>query len=116
MALFPCARGPHPFKGKANSVYVGLAIPGRDDQRWKLRLCDTHLLEIDKDLAEFKVVIENDEIRRHGLMDTCLACLEPTEELAWQCFITVYPANEEREDYWGKLHVDCEVPPYLTRG
>jgi hypothetical protein len=116
MALFPCVRGPHTFRGKASSVYVGLLADGVDADRWKLRFCGSHLLEFNQDLAQFKVTIENDAVRANGSLDTCLACLKPAGEVDWQLFVTVYPANQEREDYWGKLHVDCRVPAYLTRG
>src|SRR5262245_25084304 len=115
MALFPCRVGMHHFKGKSNTVYVGLVHEGTDGDRYKLRFCDRHLLEVYEYLSQFKVLIEDDAVSTNGTLETCLACGKPATEVDWKLFVTVYPSHQEREDYWCQLHVNHEMQGYLQR-
>jgi len=113
MAFFPCDFGPHPNrKGRNQNLYVGV-VSGEDATRWSLRLCQIHFADVQEHLAQFEVVWTDDAAGFFGAVHSCLACLQPAGEVDWQLFVSSYPANNERKDYWAKLHINCEVPAYL---
>jgi hypothetical protein len=43
----------------------------------------------------------------------CLTCSQPLTEVGWQLFITAYPTQDERKDYWARIHTDCRLPDLL---
>lgn len=109
MARFPCDRGPHRYRGPQQTIYIGI-VKGTESQRYKLRLCPHHFSAAQDYLAEFKVDPVDGTCAWFGTGAKCVACLQPMDELGWQFFSTVYPTNDEREDYWGGLH-DRHDPP-----
>lgn len=113
MAIFPCSVGKHFYPGPQLAAYFNVA-KGDDVDGWKLRLCPGHVSEIQGDLAQFKVDIADDAVGRSNFAPQCVTCLQPTGEVDWQLFVTIYPTKQEREDYWTALHVDCNVPARWT--
>lgn len=113
MAYMPCSINLHSYREKQSTFYVGI-VEGQQSQRYKLRLCRDHVSAIQDYLAQFKLDPVDHTASWFGTGAKCVACLQPMDELGWQFFGTCYPANQEREDYWGGLHVDCDPPPLLA--
>ena len=112
MAFHPCMAGPHYNPAKNFLVYVGLMGP-QELQRYRLRFCRNHFGAIQEDLAEFKVSPEDGTVGPlEGPSAKCLACGKPASEVDWQLFVTCYPTQHEREDYWSRLHVNCRLPTW----
>jgi len=114
MARFPCSAGNHYNRGRNHHAYLAWGS-GDDFTRLRLRLCAIHFALFQENLAEFKCPPSDFT----GSTDwtpssNCVACLQPASEVCWQVFITCYPPDNEREDYWGKLHIDCALPRHLT--
>lgn len=114
MSYFPmCDFEAHPWLKKKHLVYVGVAYRGQAE-RWRLRFCPAHLGVLEEDLAQHEVsalqaTVSNGDRR---VVD-CLSCREPIEEIGWQLFVTCYPTQDERKDYWARIHnKDC-LPHYL---
>lgn len=112
MALFPCDRGSHRYAGRQLTAYVGM-LRTDDQSRYKLRLCPTHFGALQDHLAQFEVDPLDNTTSDGWLAGKCVSCFEPVDEGGWQVFVTSYPPNQERKDYWGKLHETCSVPPVL---
>lgn len=113
MAFFPCAAGPHVHARKNFLLYVGWGR-GSDIRRYKLRFCSTHYALIQEDLAQFKVSPGEGAAGAGDVVPAdCLSCGKPVDEVGWQLFATGYPPNDEREDYWAHIHVDCRLPDLL---
>jgi hypothetical protein len=113
MAFFPCVAGPHANPGKNYLVYVGVGL-GNQFDRWRLRFCRVHLPLVQEQLAEFKLNPESGTVGGNDVPSpNCFACGEPLGETGRQVFLTCYPPNNEREDYWARIHVTCSVPPLL---
>jgi hypothetical protein len=113
LAFFPCsAEGRHRHPGPNSSYYFAVVNAGMDS-RWKLRLCTRHLTEVHDYLAQFEVDPVDDATGTAGPRTKCVSCLKPVDERGWQFFATGYPAKDERKDYWGQLHTDCNIPKLL---
>lgn len=112
MAQYPCSTDNAPYKGAQQTIYVAL-VRGSESSRYKLRLCPSHFASAQDHLAEFKVDPTSGTPAWFGTGAKCITCFKPMDEYGWQVFLTVYPANQEREDYWGCLHDQHEVPFYL---
>ena len=113
MAYNPCAVGPHfnPLKNYLSYISWGR---GNDMRRYRLRFCAMHIAVLQEDLAEFKVnPVDGTVSGGNAAMTHCLACSEPLDKVAWQVFVTCYPPNNEREDYWSHVHVGCQLPEYM---
>jgi hypothetical protein len=83
-------------------------------QRWKLRLCAIHAATIQEDLAQYKVLPEDAATGLlNGTPTECLSCNEPVDHLGVQLFVTGYPANDQREDYWANIHETCSLPAWF---
>jgi len=114
MARFPCSIGNHFNRGRNQTVYVAVGRRG-DFARERLRLCASHFGVFQDNLAQFEVPSENDTVSANWATPTnCVACLEPVDEGDWQVYVTCYPPDNQRKDYWGNLHVDCQLPRHLT--
>jgi len=110
MAFYPCDFGPHYNPRRNYLAYIGVGA-GADVTRWRLRFCAGHINAVQQDLAQFKVDPEGGTVRGgDAAMSHCLSCHEPIGENRWQLFVTCYPPNEEREDYWAQIHQGCTVP------
>jgi hypothetical protein len=114
MAFAPCDVGPHRHSGPNRGHYIAV-VKGDSADRWSLRICDGHLADVEKHLAQFEVSFTDDATGFNGAPTSCLTCLEPTNEVDWELFITGYPAKNERKDYWSKLHVNCRLPLILRK-
>lgn len=113
MAMYPCDRGPHRYLSRQQTAYVGL-LSGVNSSRYKLRLCPDHFGALQDDLAEFEVDTMDPTSSVDGSHAKCVSGLEPLYKGGWEVFVTVYPTNEERKDYWGKLCSDHPIPPSLA--
>ena len=113
MAFFPCDRGHANPRGRNHTIYSAYGSGGSDFSRFRLRLCGAHAADVYEHLAQFEVDPESGTLRGAGADLTCLACLEPISEVGWQVFVTCYPTNNERKDYWSQLHTNCRFPAYL---
>jgi len=113
MAFYPCDFNGH-FNPKKNYlVYVGLGA-GNEFSRWRLRFCAAHIGVVQEDLAEFKVSPEDGTISGGNLVAAnCFSCGQPISENRRQLFVTCYPPDDEREDYWAGVHVNCSLPELL---
>lgn len=109
MALLPCAFGPHRNLGRNIAVYLGL-VRGQAANRHSWRVCLRHWQEIHVGLAKFEVNSESGALSTATDESFCLTCGEPVDESGWQLFVTAYPAQDQREDYWTKLHDGCSLP------
>jgi hypothetical protein len=113
MAFFPCDFGPHSHNGRNSLFYVG-QLDGQESHRWRLRLCLGHCVDVQQHLAKFKVLPEERTISGADTRPAdCLSCGQPLVERGLQLYVTAYPANDEREDYWASIHAGCAVPAYL---
>lgn len=109
MALLPCDFGPHRNLGRNITVYFG-AGSGGFMERHSWRLCSRHWDEIHVGLAQYEVDPESGAISTSTTQALCLTCSEPVNELGRQIFVTSYPAQNDRKDYWSKIHDDCSLP------
>jgi hypothetical protein len=113
MAFYPCDYGPHYNPRRNYLAYVGVGS-GNEISRWRLRFCATHIGAVQEHLAEFKVNPEDGTLSGvNSNMAYCLSCREPGVKGGRQVFVTCYPPNQEREDYWAGIHVDCTVPDVI---
>jgi len=113
MSYYLCSFEQHYYPGKACTVYVGVGT-GNQFDRWRLRFCGIHVRDIQEYLSEHKVTPEDGTISGGDVaMANCLSCGQPVDQTGRQLFLTCYPPNDEREDYWARIHVDCSVPTLL---
>ena len=110
MAFYPCDYGPH-YNPRRNFLsYVGVGS-GTEMSRWRLRFCAAHIRAVQEYLSEFEVNPENGTVSGgNAAMANCLSCGQPIDQTGRQLFVTCYPPEEERKDYWARIHVDCTVP------
>lgn len=103
----------HFWPKKKHLFYVAVGN-GADFSRYRRRFCAHHVETIQEDLAEHEILpIEATVSSMDGRMANCLSCGEPVTERGRQVFITGYPTQDERKDYWGKLHDGHDLPEYL---
>lgn len=115
MAALPCTacqmRTPYPNSGAYCHLW------GSGDQRdFRLRLCPTHIRALQHDLAEHELAPINDT---PSIIDTptkCFSCGQPVDQIDWHFSVTAYPAKDDREDYWTRLHIDCRLPLWAQNG
>lgn len=85
--------------------------------RWRLRFCPSHAGDVDQYLSQAELgAVENTLSRIKIMAAECFACGQPLGEEPWQCFVTGYPAQDERKDYWFQVHSSCSLPSYLVDG
>lgn len=108
-----CDFGSHPYFKKKHLVYV-MVGRGAEGYRWRLRFCPDHLAVLQEDLAQFEVRTHVRTIRALDVTSVeCVAGDGPVREGGWQFFLTCYPAQDERVDYWTGIHGQCSLPVYL---
>jgi hypothetical protein len=113
MAFYPCSFEGHYNPRRNYLAYVGLA-DGNNTKRWRLRLCATHIRDVQEYLSEFKIDPENGAVSGgSAAMTNCLSCGQPLDERGWQLFVTCYPPDDQREDYWARIHAACNVPTLI---
>lgn len=109
-----CDYDTHFWPRKKRLYYVSWGL-GIDYKRHRLRFCDEHCAIVEENLLEFEVGAQVRALRsRDRTTIQCFSCGKPVSDPCWQVFITGYPAQDERKDYWGGLHVDCALPEYLS--
>lgn len=114
MAFYPCDFDGH-FNPKKNYLFYWALGSGLNFTRWRQRLCLAHAGEIQEDLSEYKVGPLDAALSSGGMLANCFSCGNPIAEGGRQLFLTCYPSNDEREDYWARIHDDCTLPkPWLT--
>lgn len=103
----------HFWPKKKHLFYIAVGN-GAEFSRYRRRFCSLHSAAVEEDLAEHELVVtEPTAGSPNGNMANCFSCAEPVREGGRQVFITGYPSNDERKDYWGKLHDSHRLPPYL---
>lgn len=112
MAMFPCDVGPHRHRGRNYNIYVARGS-GADFTRYMSRLCGEHFAFVQQDLAKYKVGAEDTAFSADSGLTDCLSCGEPAVELWQQLFLTCYPTDNQREDYWARIHFGCPTPELL---
>lgn len=112
MALRPCSWCGRAQPGRNTWWYLALGSGNHFDRR-RFRLCARHASDIEEYLSQHEVVFSDEAASILGFTGLCLACGEPTLESDRQVFGTCYPPNEERKDYWTRLHDHCSVPGLL---
>jgi hypothetical protein len=113
MAFLPCDRGLHPNPRGRNEIVYSAYGDGGDFSRFRLRLCHTHALEVYDRLTPF--LVQADDLASEDIErpTTCITCGEPLVQAGWQVFVTCYPTQNDRVDYWALLHTDCRFPDWL---
>ena len=112
MAFYPCDYDGH-WNPKKNYLFYWAVGSGIRFTRWRQRYCAIHAAVVQEDLLEYKVDPVDTAIGNGGLLAKCFACDEPIRESGRQLFLTCYPPNDEREDYWARIHDECSLPlPY----
>lgn len=108
-----CDYGPHFWPRKKHLFYVSWG-QANDYKRHRLRFCVEHTPVVEEYLSEFEISAHEPtgSSWNHGVVH-CLSCGEPVEEIGWQVFITGYPAQDQRKDYWAGLHIDHLLPEFL---
>lgn len=111
MARLPCSFGPHFTPLRNRLVYIHVWGNGTQHDS-RARLCPVHFPLVDQDLAKF----EWDEAQLAGgdftPPDVCLACLQPVDQTGLYLSVTSYPSNNERKDYYARIHVACSTPDW----
>lgn len=115
MALRPCDDGAHRHPLRNSYYYLALVGPA-DESRRRLRLCPSHSLQIQNDLSEYEVDPVNGALRIPDNEARCFSCHQPALQGCWNVFVTGYPAKDEREDYWTRVHIDCSLPRWVSLG
>lgn len=114
MAYVPvCDYDGHFWPKKKHLFYVAISRGG-DFLRYRRRFCEFHVADVEEYLAEYELVwpLPADRVADRA-MAKCLSCCEPVEQGGRQVFITGYPSQNERKDYWGNLHESHHLPEYL---
>lgn len=115
MARLPCSIGPHFNPLRNRNAYLHIWGPATQEDRM-LRLCPRHFPLVDQDLSQFKWDITEDTTSRPDAPTDCLACLQPVDETGLYVSVTSYPAQNQREDYSSRLHINCQRPEWMSYG
>lgn len=114
MAFLPCDIGPHRNLGRNVSLYASVGT-GIHMDRWSWRLCLRHWDEIEVGLAQYKVDPDSGAVSTATDERLCLACGQPVDEGGRQVFVTCYPAQNNREDYWSRIHDEHSLPGFMPK-
>jgi hypothetical protein len=112
MAVYPCSVGDHRYAGAARNFYATW-LAGPDEDRRRLRLCESHWLAIEPYLMQYQIADDGITAGDALAPSRCGTCLEPLFEGGVQIFVTCYPAKDERKDYWFQIHYKCGVPSWF---
>lgn len=108
-----CDYDGHFWPKKKHLFYVAVGSGG-DFLRYRRRFCAYHCGSVQEDLAEHELVFTNGALRPDNSgMANCFSCGQPVKQGGRQVFITGYPTQDERKDYWGRLCDGHELPEYL---
>lgn len=108
-----CVYDGHFWPKKKCLFYVAVGT-GSSFNRYRLRFCPTHAATIDEDLAQYELLTDGSAISTlKAAASHCFSCGNPLDEAGTQCFITGYPSQDERKDYWFQIHTTCTLPVVL---
>lgn len=110
MAFYPCDFGGH-WNPKRNYLFYWAVGSGLEITRWRRRYCALHASIVQDDLSEYKVDPVDSALGISDLLANCFTCGDPIREGGRQLFLTCYPADDQREDYWARIHDECSLPP-----
>jgi hypothetical protein len=97
VAQFPCSHCGEKYKGPQQTAYPSI-VNGTERQSGKQRLCPSCLQKLDGWTQERMVLAEVDEPQT-----LCVVC--QGEDPDGAVFMTVYRHGQEREDWYGRLHM-----------
>ena len=112
MSFLPCDRCGQPVPGRLINCYIASSHSG-NTVRHRTRLCRRHWGLIENDLLKYEIDLVEAAAGRGDMVADCLTCSQPLTEVGWQLFITAYPTQDERKDYWARIHTDCRLPDLL---
>jgi len=112
MAIYPCEVGPHAHRTRNILVYAGFLTPD-GDMRSRARVCQLHWRTVEPHLVQFEVTDELPTAGNQVSIAPCATCGEPVAERGTQLFITAYPTQNDRKDYWLQVHDTCGTPDWL---
>ena len=114
VAFNPCRVGNHYNPRKNYLFYIGVGN-GPEIVRYRLRFCRAHALLVQEQLSEFEVNPDDGTLSGGDTATShCFSCGEPVGHGNAQVFVTGYPPDEERKDYWLRIHSDCTLPDPLS--
>ena len=88
---------------------------GAEFKRYRLRFCPDHGALVDEHLSQYELTVVQYAARAsNGHMTHCFSGGEPLAEIVRQVFITGYPTQDQRKDYWFQVCGDHGLPEYLT--
>lgn len=117
MTFLPvCNWDGHFWPKKKCLFYIAVGNGGQYD-RWRLRFCPAHAGEVHEYLSERELSIANLTVGASKIAATnCFSCGQPVEHGGTQVFITGYPTQDERKDYWLEVHRSCRLPSHFYDG
>jgi hypothetical protein len=111
MALFPCYMGQHRYRGPACHFYPAVVLGGRANRQHQ-RVCPDHLEQLLDTLSAYEIETDEATTTWTEMTFLCWSCGKPVEQDPAQIFVTAYPRNEERRDFWLQCHAACAIPPW----
>lgn len=113
MAFINCEAGNHP--NPMRNVYWYIAYgSGLNTLRRRHRYCPRHWSQIEANLSEFEVDVSSLTENGWAMAETCATCGKPITQDRAQVFVTAYPTQDNRKDYWLQIHGHCPPPDFLT--
>ncbi len=100
MALSPCSVDKARYRGPAHHVYPAILV-GVETQRTHHRLCVEHLDEMLTWLDAHLDRVELQQDFTQPVEQKCLACEQPIGFDRAAVFVTAYPLQDERIDFFG---------------
>lgn len=115
MAIFPCAVGSHRYRGRASHAYPALVFASGATNRHHARLCQEHMSKLEDVAAPYLAAVAEETVPPSPRGALCMGCERAVERTSKQFFMTTYPGSQERQDYWGQIHEDCNPPMWLEQ-
>lgn len=106
MARFPCDVDGQRFRGKSFYFYPTIAY-GQYTDRKRLRVCTAHAENVIRNLAEASAFDETLGVFVATDPELCLICGDAPAMGDRFVYITTYPTQDERTDYWGNACLSC---------
>lgn len=102
MALFPCDQHGGRYAGKQRTAYPAL-VNGNNAYRARRRLCPACFTELADWCVRHLEHVEGDTLGDLG----CSLC--SVDDAPYAIFVTLYPAGEERTDFYGRACRPCRA-------
>jgi len=110
MALFPCEQHGGRYKGPQQTAYPAV-LNGSTVLRRRRRLCTDCFVKLSAWCDEHLVLADSE-------VSFAICCVCAADEAPDAVFVTLYPRNQERVDFWGRAcatHSATEVRQALFR-